>query len=229
MNTFLSLLVFSTDTLSYGVVLYVLSASLFIGGMLAGVYVLTHHKIGVDRNFAVTILLFPVIAAVIILFVSNNIARAFSLAGVFTLIRFRTTFSDTRAILYVFATVAVGLMVGLGYPGYALVFALFFAFVMLAIHRVRFDEEDDSLARLKIIVPESLNYTHAFEDVFVKNLISSKLMKVKSTDFGTTFELQYVIRWKHGTNQKAFLDEIRARNGNLNISLTSEYAAKVTE
>jgi uncharacterized membrane protein YhiD involved in acid resistance len=131
--------------------------------------------------------------------------------------------------MYVFSTVAVGLAVGLGYTGYAVILTFFISFVMLILHLIGFDKEKETKAKLKIIVPESLNYPHAFDPIFDKYLETCKLIKVKTTDFGTTFELTYSIYMKKGINQKVFLDALRTKNGNLNIVLTSEFLTRVTD
>jgi len=226
---FLSIFLIDTTTLTLGVVISVLISSLILGLILAGTYVWTHYKQGYDRSFCVTLMLFPMIASIIILLVSNDIARAFSLAGVFTLIRFRTTMTDTRDIMYVFATVAIGLTVGLGYTGYALAVISLLIFVMAIIHILKFDQEKETKALLKIIVPENLNFQHAFDAIFDKYLETFKLTRVKTMDFGTTYELSYHISIKKGVNQKVLLDALRTKNGNMNITLTSEYVSRVTE
>lgn len=225
----LSIFSLTTDTITVSILLTVLFFSLVLGFLLALIYMFTHRRVGFDRSFCTTIMLFPVIASVIILLVSNNIARAFSLAGVFTLIRFRTTMSDTSDIMYVFSTVAVGLAVGLGYTGYALIMTAFIACVMLILHLAGFDKEKETKAKLKIIVPESLNYPHVFDPIFEKYLETYKLIKVKTSDFGTTFELTYSIYMKKDINQKTFLDQLRTKNGNLNIMMTSEFLTRVTD
>jgi len=226
---FASLFTLTMDEITWGNAVLVLLFSTLFGLVLCGVYVLTHVKIGFDRSFCTTILMMPVLISVVIVLVSDNVARAFSLAGVFALIRFRTTIADTKDIMYVFAAMAVGLAAGLGYVGYGLMISGFVSLLLVLIHLVKFDQEKETVARLKIVIPESLNYTHAFDAVFGKYLISYQLSKVKTTDFGTTFELTYLINLKKDTNQKKFLDDLRVKNSNLNIALSSGYVQKVSE
>ncbi|MDD3957439.1 MAG: DUF4956 domain-containing protein [Candidatus Izemoplasmatales bacterium] len=225
----LNIFLLSTDELSLGTVLIVMLFAVLLGGILTMTYAFTHRLEGFDRSFCVTLLMLPIVVSVIIMLVSNNIARAFSLAGVFTLIRFRSTLSDTKDITFIFASVAIGLICGMGYTGYGIVVALFIALLMGLLHIIHFDAETESRARLKIVIPESLNYPHAFDSVFMKYLKSYKLNRVKTTDFGTTFELTYDIQFKPDINQKGFLDDLRVKNSNLNIALTSAYVAQVTE
>lgn len=187
------------------------------------------RKEGYDRSFVVTLLLLPLIISIIIMLVSDNVARAFSLAGVFTLVRFRTTISDTKDITFVFSTVAIGLATGMGYIGYAMIITAFIIAVLLLIHLFKLDEIKDNHAKLKIVVPESLNYVGAFEPVLIEYCSHAKLKKVKTTDFGTTFELTYLINMKSGINQKMFIDDLRVINGNLNIILTQEYLERAVD
>lgn len=218
-----------TETLTLVKVLLVLSITTMLGGVLGGVLAFVRRKEGYDRSFFVTLVLLPLIIAIIIMLVSNNIARAFSLAGVFTLVRFRTTISDTRDITFVFSTVAIGLAMGMGYITYAVVITLFIMAILLLISFLRLDEIKDNNAKLKIIIPESLNYIGAFDDVFNTYTAYNRLRKVKTTDFGTTFELTYIINMKKNINQKLFLDDLRVINGNLNIILTQEFTNRVID
>jgi uncharacterized membrane protein YhiD involved in acid resistance len=225
----LSLFQLSLESMTWLTVLLVLGAATVFGAAFCIVYILTHVKIGYDRSFCTTILIMPIIIAVVIMLVSDNLARAFSLGGVFALVRFRTTITDTKDIMYIFASVAGGLAAGLGYIGYGLLIAVFLCSVLIVIHLIKFDLEKETVARLKIVIPESLNYTHAFDAVFAKYLVSYQLAKVKTTDFGTTFELTYLINVKGDTDQKKFLDDLRVKNGNLNIAITSGYITKVSD
>jgi len=226
---FNSIFELSMTDLSFSVVAQVLLWATALGAIFCAIYILTHGKMGYDRSFCTTILLMPIIIAVVIMLVSDNIARAFSLGGIFALVRFRTTITDTKDIMFICASVAAGLAAGLGYTGYGLLITCFLGLILSILHFIKFDREKESVARLKIVIPESLNYIHAFDAVFSKHLQSYQLSKVKTTDFGTTFELTYLVNMKADTNQKKFIDDLRVKNGNLNIVLTSGYVTKVSD
>ncbi len=215
--------------ITYTTVLIVLVMTTLLGMLLSLALAYIRRKEGYDRSFVVTLLLLPLIISIIIMLVSDNVARAFSLAGVFTLVRFRTTISDTKDITFVFSTVAIGLATGMGYIGYAMIITAFIIAVLLLIHVFKLDEIKDNHAKLKIVVPESLNYVGAFEPVLIEYCSHAKLKKVKTTDFGTTFELTYLINMKSGINQKSFIDDLRVINGNLNIILTQEYLERAVD
>lgn len=210
-------------------ILLVLVTSTILGGLISLVYVLTHRKTVYDQSFSMTLFLMPVVISVIVLLISDNLARAFSLAGVFTLVRFRTAIADSRDITYILSTVGIALASAMGLIGIAILIALFISVLLFVLHLLRLDKDSTSHSKLKIIIPENLNYANAFDEVFKKYVMSYKLQKVKTTDFGTMFELTYLIKSKPDINQKAFLDELRVRNGNLSITLTSDYVSVVSD
>jgi len=210
-------------------ILIVLITATILGGVLSFVFVFTHKKTVYDHAFSVTLLLMPLVISIIIMLVSNNLARAFSLAGVFTLVRFRTAIADSRDITYILSSVGIGLASALGYINYAMLITGFIAVILLLLHTFNLDKDKNNHAKLRIVIPENLNYSNVFDDVFKVYVHSHQLQKVKTTDFGTMFELTYLIKLKNNVDQKAFLDELRVRNGNLSITLTSDYVSLTSE
>ena len=217
------------EKISVLTILIVMFVSFILGSLLCVLCIFTHRKTGYDRSFCITLMILPILVSVIIMLVSNDLARAFSLAGLFTLVRFRTQISDTKDIAYILTTVAIGLSCGLGFLTYAIIITLFISVILFFMNILRLDQEKETHAKLKILIPESLNYTNAFDDVFDKYLITFQLEKVKTTDFGTMFELIYIINFKKNIDQKEFIDQLRVKNGNLNIVLTTEYISRVSD
>lgn len=215
--------------MTLGKVLIIMLVASLLGGVMSLLYAFTHRKQVYDHAFNTTILLLPLVVSVIIMLVSNNIARAFSLAGVFTLVRFRTAISDTRDIAFILSAVGIGLAMSLGMITYALLITGFIGLVILIINFLKLDVQKKEHAKLKIIIPENLNYANIFEDVFAKYTDNSHLSRVKTTDFGTMFELTYLIKLKANIDQKQMIDELRVRNGNLSITLTTDYISIISE
>ena len=197
----------------------IIGSSLLLGLLISLTYLLTHQKEGY-AHFPVTLIMLPAIIAVIILLVGNNVARAFSLAGAFSLIRFRSAPSDPKDIAYVFFTLGVGLACGMGYLGYAVLFAVILCAMMAILQSVHFGQPKTARMTLKVTVPENLNFHGLFDDLLEQYTVSWTRKKVKTSDFGALFEVVYEIQMKEEAGQKDFLDAIRQRNGNLNISLT---------
>lgn len=198
----------------------IILSSLLLGLLISLTYLATHRKEGYAHTFPVTLIMLPAIIAIIILLVGNHVARAFSLAGAFSLIRFRSAPGDPKDIAYVFFTLGVGLACGMGYIGYAVLFAVILCAVMACLQAVRFGQPKTTQMTLKITVPENLNFHGLFDDLLEQYTVSWTRRKVKTCDFGSLFEVVYDIQLKDEAGQKEFLDAIRRRNGNLNISLT---------
>ena len=200
--------------------LIILFASIILGLIISLVYIKNNEKDTYSNGFALSLVMLPVIISIIILLVGNNVARAFSLAGAFSIIRFRSAPGDPRDITYVFFTLAVGLACGMGFIGYAFIFTVILCLLTLILTKFNFANPKTSLSRLKITVPEDLNFEGVFEEILTKYTDSYKIETVKTRDFGSLFELHYILNLKKDVSQKELLDELRVRNGNLNISLT---------
>lgn len=208
--------------------LAVLCSALVIGLFISLVYLQTHKKEGYAAGFTITLIMLPAIISVIILLIGDNVARAFSLAGAFSLIRFRSAPGEPKDIAYVFFTLAVGLACGMGYIVYAAIFAAILCLVMVILYYTNFPNPRSNAMQLKITVPENLNFHGLFDDILNNYTNSWNMKRVKTSNFGTLFEVVYNINLKQSINQKELLDELRCRNGNLNIALTSkEYEDKI--
>lgn len=208
------------ETLSIGKTLLIIAAALIGGLVISRVYIATHKKQGYAPSFTIALIMLPAIISIIILLIGDNIARAFSLAGAFSLIRFRSAPGDPKDIAYVFFALAVGLACGMGYIGYAGLFALILGCVMLVLEKTNYGGSSSPSMLLKVNVPENLNYEGLFDDILNRYTCSWQMNRVKTDDFGTLFVLYYRIELNKKYSQKTFLDELRCRNGNLDISLT---------
>jgi len=208
------------DAITLTAMLAAIGASLAIGLGISLVYLLTHRKEGYSGSFLVTLIMLPAIISVIILMIGSNVARAFSLAGAFSLIRYRSAPGDPKDVAYVFFSMAVGLACGLGFIPYAFIFAAIICLVMVILHFTNFGTPKSEYMQLTVTVPENLNYQGLFDDLMDQYTDSWKLKKVKTSDFGTLFDVVYHIRMKNTADQKKFIDELRCRNGNLTVALT---------
>ena len=191
-----------------------------LGGIISVTYMKTSNKNGFSQNFALTLVMTPAIVAIIILLIGSNIARAFSLAGAFSIIKFRSAPGDPKDIAYVLFTMAGGLACGSGYYGYAVLFTIVLCLLMIFLKIIHYGAGISSQKLLKITIPESLDYEGAFDEVLGKYTTEYELKKVRTTDLGSLYELVYNVAIDNGTSQKEFIDALRCRNGNLNISLS---------
>lgn len=180
---------------------------------------------GYSQNFSLTLVIVPTVIAIIVLLIGSNVARAFSLAGAFSMIKFRSAPGDPKDISYILFTMAAGLACGVGAFGFAALFTIFLCALMFVLNIVNFGAEKGNQKLLKIIIPEDLDYEGVFDSVFSYYATDYQLIKVKTTDLGSLFQLSYMITMKNKISEKEFLDALRCRNGNLNITL-SRYVDK---
>jgi len=190
--------------------------SLIFGFVIAGIYMFRNDY---SRSLAMTLVLLPAIVQVIIMLVNGNIGTGVAVAGAFSLVRFRSIPGTAREIAALFFAMAIGFVTGLGYIFYAFVFLLLIGGASLLLARLALGE-DGSIHRLKIKIPENLDYEGLFDDIFAKYAGSVTLEKVTTVDMGSLFELTYTVRLKSSYKPKVFIDELRCRNGNLNITLS---------
>ncbi|MBR5619741.1 MAG: DUF4956 domain-containing protein [Clostridia bacterium] len=190
------------------------AVSLVLGVLTAVVSMFRNRT---SQSFALTLAILPTIVQVVIMLVNGNIGAGVAVAGAFSLVRFRSAAGSAREIGSIFLAMAVGLATGMGYVSLTVVSFVILAAVLLLLQALRFGEQDQAERTLKITIPESLDYDGLFDDLFQTYTKSAVLEKVKTSNMGTLFELQYRIRLNGAEIPKAFLDELRVRNGNLNI------------
>lgn len=213
------------ETITITSVLEILAASIIIGIVISVVYILTNKKEGYSQSFCVALILLAPIVGMVILLIGNNVARAFSLAGAFALIRFRSAPGDPKDIVFVFLSVVMGLACGMGYWLYAGIATIVICAVIVILRVTNFAGKKGNTYTLKITVPETLNYVGAFDETLSKYTNSFKLVRVKSVDFGALFELDFTVDLKDDKKMREMLDDLRAMNGNLKIMLSTEAPA----
>lgn len=174
------------------------------------------------QSLAVTLAILPAVVQAVIMLVNGSIGAGIAVAGAFSLVRFRSAPGTAREIAAIFLAMAIGLATGMGYVGLAVLLFLILAGAMLALTALRFGQKEDAGRILKITIPEDLDYDGLFDDLFERYTTAHTLEKVKTTNMGTLYELRYRITLRQEPVPKVFLDELRCRNGNLNITCCRE-------
>lgn len=215
-----------------GELLVTLLLGTVMGVFISALYIFTHRKSSYSSSYVLTILILPVIVSVVLVMI-NSTASALSLAGVFTLCRYRTVPGDPKDITYVFFAMATGVICGINRLDNIIFLFVFFAVVagiLLIANFTSFGKCKTSSMTLKITIPENLNYIGLFDGILNQYTTSWKLRRIKTTNFGSLFELVYSLEVKNDADQKQFLDELRNLNGNLTVVLTLfRYDDKVYE
>ena len=172
------------------------------------------------KGYAVTLALLPAVVELVIMLVNGNIGAGLGVAGAFGLVRFRSVPGSARDILLLFFAVAIGLATGMGYVLLAALFFVLVGAVLLVLMRTGFAGDNKAQRILRVQIPESLDYEGLFDDLFEKYTSTASLEKVRTANLGTVYELEYAVTLHDALVPKAFLDELRCRNGNLNLSLS---------
>ena len=190
--------------------------SLICGLVIAVTYSIKNRC---SKSFMVTLVLLPAIVQLVIILVNGNIGAGVAVAGAFSLVRFRSAPGRGQEITSIFLAMAVGLATGMGYIGIAILFSILISAINLILNLTKFGNETEPHRTLKITVPENLDYEGKFEDIFDKYLSSYSYDEVKTCNMGSLYKLTLSVVMKTDISSKAFLDELRTRNGNLDISL----------
>lgn len=189
-------------------------ASLILGAAIAFTYM---YKSRYNKSFVVTLALLPLIVQVVIMFVNGNLGTGVAVAGAFSLVRFRSVPGSAKEIGSIFMAMALGLGTGMGYIGTCIIFTLVICAASIFYYHSKIGSPQKIEKELKVTIPEGLDYTGIFDDIFEEYTTSSELVRVKTTSMGSLFQLFYRIELKDSSCEKELIDEIRCRNGNLDI------------
>lgn len=192
-------------------------ASLILGALIAFTYTIRNKHY--SRSFLMTMAVLPVAVQGIIsmMTIQGTVGAGIAVAGAFSLVRYRSVPGSAKEICNIFMAMALGFATAVGYIAYAIIFAVIICVVNLVFNCVPALAGSHNEKLLRVSIPESLDYTEVFDDIFEKYTSSCELVRVKSTNMGAVFQLSYEIRLKNGASEKEMLDEIRCRNGNLDI------------
>ena len=189
--------------------------------IILGVIISVTHKLTTKStpNFLLTVAILPLLVEVVILLVNGNLGTSLAVAGAFSLIRFRSMPGNSKEIITVFWAMATGLALGMGYIVYSAIITVVVAALMLGYNLILKKASKVEQRKLKIVIPENLDYDEVFNDLFEKYTDKCELTKAKTTNMGSTYELSYLINLKKDIKEKEFLDEIRVRNANMLVML----------
>ncbi len=191
-----------------------------------GIYIafMANIKGGTSRSLTITLALLPAIVQLVIMLVNGNVGAGVAVAGTFSLVRFRSQPGSGQDITNIFLAMAVGLATGMGYIGIALVFAVIITITNLVLKVVGFGGVGTDVKTVKITVPESLDFEGIFDDIFARYTSNAELCEVKTTGMGSLYKLTYNVTMRTKASTKGMIDEMRQRNGNLEISCSRPVA-----
>ena len=205
-----------TSTLTPATFFICTAVSVVLGLLIALCYMKTCKKH--NAGYVTTIALLPAVVQIVIMLVNGNLGAGVAVAGAFSLVRFRSIPGTAREICMIFIALAAGLATGMGYLAFAVCFVIVAALLALVYAKLGLGEKASRGKKsLVIVIPETLNYTEVFDDLFREYTESNELVSVKTTNMGSLFKLSYEIKLKDASREKEFIDALRTRNGNLEI------------
>lgn len=210
-----------TQVISVQDFLLCLICSLGIGLLLAFMYM---YRTRYTKSFVVTLALLPAVVCVVIMMVNGNVGTGVAVAGAFSLVRFRSVPGTAKEIGILFLAMGAGLITGMGYLGYALLFSIIVSGVSMLYTHLDFGaKKRDALYKtLNITIPENLDYSDVFEPLLESYTSSYELVKVKTTNMGSLFRLTYNLTLQKENTEKELIDKLRCRNGNLEITISKQ-------
>ncbi len=206
--------ILSSAGLTYEAAVICTMASLCLGAVIAALYKLQNDC---SKNYLMTLVILPALVQVIIMMVNGDLGTGVAIMGAFSLIRYRSIPGSAREIMGIFFAMVVGVATGSGYVTFAVFTVILVGAVMVLLGRSNIGERNNKERELKVTIAEDLDYTDIFDDLFAQYTTSHDLRRVKTTNMGSMYELRYQIRLKDPKEEKKFIDDIRMRNGNLNV------------
>ncbi len=201
-----------------------LGTSLLIGLLMAFAYM---YRTRYTKSFVVTLALLPAVVCVVIMMVNGNVGTGVAVAGAFSLVRFRSVPGTAKEICTLFLAMGAGLIAGMGYLGFAVLFAVVMCLMFVLYNRLDFGTKKNGATykTLTITIPEDLDYSGVFDDIFAEFTLSHDLVRVKSTNMGSMFKVTYHVMLRDVSREKEMIDRIRCRNGNLEIAVSRQETA----
>lgn len=195
--------------------------SLVLGLILAFSYM---YRTRYTKSFVTTLALLPAVVCVVIMMVNGNVGTGVAVAGAFSLVRFRSVPGTAKEIGTLFLAMGAGLIAGMGYLGFAFLFTIIMCGIFLLYNRLDFGSKKNNATykTLHITIPEDLDYTGVFEDIFSEYTSSCELIRSKTTNMGSMFRLTYNITLCDILKEKEMIDKLRCRNGNLEITVSQQ-------
>lgn len=198
-----------------------LGFSLVLGLVMAFAYM---YRTRYTKSFVVTLALLPAVVCVVIMLVNGNVGTGVAVAGAFSLVRFRSVPGTAKEICTLFLAMGAGLIAGMGYLGFAVLFTVVMCAAFLLYSRLDFGAQKNAAAykSFTITIPEDLDYTGVFDDIFQEYTTAHTLVSVKTTNMGSLFRLTYQITLRDPAREKEMIDKLRCRNGNLEIMVSAQ-------
>ena len=199
-------------------------SAVILGLLIAFIHMKTSKY---SKNFVITLALLPLLVAVVMFMVNGNLGTSIAIVGAFSLVRFRSIAGTSREIASVFWAMAIGLAIGMGQVVFGALVTIIIGLLLVIFDKTNFGDDNSGEKVLQIVIPENLDYETVMDEVFIDYLDKYELLKVKTTNLGSLFELTYNIKLRKDVKELDFINELRVRNGNLKICIHKDNMEEV--
>ena len=188
-------------------------------GLLGLLISLTYMKTGnrVSKNFARTLITLPILVCIVLLVVNGNFGTSIAVLGAFSLVRFRSLQGSSRDISFIFFSMTIGIVCAVGEVILATILTTAICVIYFILNAIKYGANNTEEKDLRITIPENLDYSDIFDDLFERYSKENRQIAVRTTNMGSMYEINYRVKLKNEREEKQFLDDIRMRNGNLTV------------
>lgn len=212
--------IFETNSAGLDITTGLIAAGTALG---LGLILAIAHKFttrGSTKGFLVTLVILPLLTMAVMIMINGNLGTSIAILGAFSLIRFRSIRGSARNLLSIFFAMMIGLSCGMGHVLFGAIITVIGVAAMAIFNFLPLFEPDKKERVLRVVVPEDLDYSDVFTDIFKKYTSRTELITSKTINMGSMYDLTYNVKLKHGIKEKDFMDDIRTKNCNLKVSLS---------
>ena len=195
-------------------IIYSVAAGL-LGLLISFTYMKTGDRI--SKNFARTLITLPILVCIVLLVVNGNFGTSIAVLGAFSLVRFRSLQGSSRDISFIFFSMTIGIVCAVGEVILAATLTIAICLIYFVLNAIKYGANNGAEKDLRITIPENLDYSDIFDDLFEKYTKECRQIAVRTTNMGSMYEINYRVRLNDDKEEKQFLDDIRMRNGNLTV------------
>ncbi len=193
-----------------------------LGIVVAIVYRLTNRHRAMNLSLLYTMVILSMVVALVMMVIGNSIARAFSLVGALSIIRFRTVVKDNRDIAFVFFALAGGMAAGIGNYAIAIYGVGIISLLLLLLDYIQFGVARRGIYLLRFqLIPDDSD-EGSFQRVFEQQLSSFSRLSVKTVRMGQFVEHSYLVRLKSGATDQTLISNLSAIEGMERVTLLAE-------
>ncbi len=208
-----------TTVVSVQKISFCLLLSFLLSLVVAKTYQITYRGVSFSPAFMHTLVICAMVIGAVMVIIGSNIARAFSLVGALSIIRFRNAVKDPRDVAFIFLSMGIGMASGTGLYSIAVALTAITCGASLFMSLLRFGEHGLTERILRIQAPQVSNFETIFNDVLQNNCEQYSLVSAETTRMGTELELTFSLKVPKAFSSEKLINELGKLNDNLKVQI----------